>query len=195
MAGKLPIPGVGDLSPGNVKGSASVDLVHRVPVELDVGQLLGDPVKALSSAGKTAMDQATTSIEANFEFEAGLQLGGGSISLGANEGLQVKVGAEAKTKDLARVIGQVFKGDLAGALGTLGEKVALSAEVNAFDSTDVGLGSARDLVDGDGGSDAQGEGVGIPGIGNLSVTAAFSRRTHRPRGSDRQRPRRATAAP
>jgi hypothetical protein len=183
VAGKLPIPGVGDLSPGNVKGSASVDLTHRVPLDLDVKQLLKDPVGALSRAGKAALETATTTVEANFEFDAGLKLGGGNVMLGANEGIQVKVGAETKTKDLAAVFGKVFSGNLAGALSTLGDKVQLSAEVNAFQSMDVGLGSARDLVDGDEGSDAKGEGVGIPGVGNLEVTAAFSRRTHRPLGS------------
>jgi hypothetical protein len=75
--------------------------------------------------------------------------------------------------------GQLLK-DPVGALSTLGEKANLSAEVNAFQSTDVGLGSASDLVEGDGGTEAAGEGVGISGVGNREVTTAFSRRTDRP---------------
>jgi hypothetical protein len=161
MSGPVPLPSGGTLSPGNVSGSAQISLETRVPIDLSPGELLSDPVGALRQAGRTAVDQSTTKLSANVEFSAGAEIQGGPVTLGGDQGLQVSLSAEAKTKDIVGALGKALSGDLSGALGSLGRDVTVSGEVRAFTEDEVGF---------------EDEGVSV-GVASIDVTAQATTRS------------------
>lgn len=157
----VPLPGGGTLNPANASGSAQISLETRVPIDLSPGELISDPVGALRQAGRTAVDQSTTKLSANVEFSAGAQIQGGPVTLDGNQGLQVSLSAEAKTKDIVGALGQALSGNLSGALGSLGRDVTVAGEVRAFTEDEVGF---------------EDEGVSV-GVASIDVTAQATTRS------------------
>jgi hypothetical protein len=163
IAGPVGLPSGGTLKPGKVGGSADISLETKVPIDLSPGELLSDPVGALKQAGKTAVDESTTSLSANVEFSTGAEIEGGPVTLNKNEGLQVSLSAEAKTKDIVGALGKAITGDLHGALDSLGKNVDVEGEVRAFTDDKAGIDK---------------EGLSI-GIASVEVTAEAETRSSR----------------
>jgi hypothetical protein len=161
VADDVPLPSGGTLSGGQLGGKAEIALETKVPINLSPGDLISDPVGALKQAGRTAVDQSTTKLSANVEFNAGAEISGGGTTLGGDQGLQVSLSAEAKTKDLVGALGKALRGDLAGALGSLGRDVTVSGEVRAFNEDSVGF---------------EDQGVSV-GIASIDVTAQATTRS------------------
>jgi len=59
------------------------------------------------------------------------------VGISGQGGLEVELSGEAKTKDLAGALGQAMRGDLNGALTTLGTKTNLSVDVNRYTQSDL----------------------------------------------------------
>jgi hypothetical protein len=161
VADEVPLPSGGTLKGGQLGGKAEIGLETKVPINLSPGQLISDPVGALKQAGRTAVDQSTTRLSGSVEFNAGAELSGGTTKLGGDQGLQVSLSAEAKTKDLVGALGKALRGDLGGALGALGRDVTVEGEVRAFNESSVGF---------------EDEGVSV-GIASIDVTAEATTRS------------------
>ncbi|MCP3144902.1 hypothetical protein [Pyxidicoccus xibeiensis] len=179
ITGPVTLPGGGNLAPGNVEGSANIGLETRVPIDVDLEELISDPVGALEDAGQNAIDNATTTLSGGFEFSSGIGVEGGGVNLSQNEGIAVDLHATANTRDIASALSKALSGDLGGALGSLAEDVTISGSVRAFTQSDAGIGSAAERTDGDANNEVDGEAVSVPGLGSLEVTAAVSTRSSR----------------
>jgi hypothetical protein len=163
IAGPVSLPSGGTLAPGQVGGSAEISLETKVPIDLSPGDLISDPVGALQQAGRTAVDQSTTKLSANVEFTSGAEIAGGPVSLNSDQGLQVSLSAEAKTKDIVGALGKAISGDLSGALRTLDQGTKVEGEVRAFTQDTIGF---------------EDEGVSV-GVASIDVTAEAETRSSR----------------
>jgi hypothetical protein len=163
VAGPVALPSGGTLAPGKVGGSAEISLETKVPIDLSPGDLISDPVGALQQAGRTAVDQSTTKLSANVEFTSGAEIAGGPVTLNSDQGLQVSLSAEAKTKDIVGALGKAVSGDLRGALSTLGQETTVAGEVRAFTQDTVGF---------------EEQGVSV-GVASIDVTAEAETRSSR----------------
>jgi hypothetical protein len=163
IGGPVSLPSGGTLAPGQVGGSAEISLETKVRIDLCPGDLISDPVGALQQAGRTAVDQSTTKLSANVEFTSGAEISGGPVSLNSDQGMQISLSAEAKTKDIVGALGQAISGDLSGALGSLGRDTTVSGEVRAFTEDTVGF---------------EDKGVSV-GVASIDVTAEASTRSSR----------------
>ncbi|HYH95838.1 hypothetical protein [Hyalangium sp.] len=161
VAGGVGLPSGGTLSPGKVDGKAEISLETKVPINLSPGELISDPVGALKQAGRTAVDQSTTKLSANVEFSAGAEIQGGPVTLGGDQGLQISLSAEAKTKDIVGSLGKALSGDLSGALSSLNENTKVEGEVRAFTDDTLGF---------------EDKGVSV-GIASIDVTAEAETRS------------------
>ncbi|HVG60449.1 MAG TPA: hypothetical protein VNA24_17965 [Hyalangium sp.] len=161
IAGPVSLPSGGTLAPGQVGGSAEISLETKVPIDLSPGDLISDPVGALQQAGRTAVNESTTTLSANVEFTSGAEIAGGPVSLNSDQGLQVSLSAEAKTKDIVGALGKAISGDLSGALSSLGQDTTVSGEVRAFTQDTIGF---------------EDEGVSV-GVASIDVTAEAETRS------------------
>jgi hypothetical protein len=161
VADGVGLPSGGTLSPGKVDGKAEISLETKVPIDLSPGQLISDPVGALKQAGKTAVDNSTTKLSANVEFNAGAEIEGGPVKLNGRQGIQVQLSAEAKTKDIVGSLGKAVTGDLGGALRSLDQGTKVEGRVRAYTEDKTGF---------------EEEGVSV-GVASIDVTAEAKTRS------------------
>lgn len=152
------LPGGGTLETGEVAGTATMQVETRVPIDVQLGDLVADPLGELQQAGRSAINGATTTLEGQFQFQPGVRLSGvPGVQLDGDEGIQIDLSAQARTRDLVGALGRAFSGDLTGALSGLGEDVRLSGSVRSFKLDETGL---------------EDETIGIPGA-SVTVTAEY----------------------
>ncbi|MFH1811524.1 MAG: LysM peptidoglycan-binding domain-containing protein [Pseudomonadota bacterium] len=135
------IPGTNStLNLASAGANGSVSLETRLPVPgLDLGDLRNDPLGTIRNIGQDIKDNATTKISMNVDVNAGTGLKIGDVNIGQGGGLNVSVSAEARTRDLTDALGQVFDGDLGGAIRTLGDRTNLDIEINAFEKSGLNI--------------------------------------------------------
>lgn len=180
-AGKTPLPTGGNFA---LKGqaTASLEATTTIPLDVSVGELASDPLGELREAGETAISGATTSFKGKISVAAGAGVTSDTKpanKLGANEGLEISLQATGPTKSFASALGQGLSGNITGALSRLNQDVTVKGEVRAFEMTEAGVGSASERVDGDANQELEGEGVSVPGLGKVEVTAATALRSSR----------------
>ena len=142
LGAPVDIPSLGgQLNGGSLDGSASISAETTVPLpdDLDLGDLLQDPVGVAKNVGQHVIDNATTKLGLDIDISGGAATEGLPINLGADGGIEISLSAEAKLKDLAGALGQAITGDIAGALETLGTKTELDVEVNTYTETGLGI--------------------------------------------------------
>lgn len=135
LGAPVDIPSLGGkLNGGSIDGSATIQAETRVPLpaDLDLGDVVSDPVGAMKEVGQNVLDNTTTKLSLGVDVHAGIATEGLPINLGSNGGLEINLSGEAKTKDLVGALGLALKGDLSGALKQLGTKTELDVSVASY---------------------------------------------------------------
>lgn len=138
LGGPVDIPSLGGkLNGGSIDGSATVTAETRIPLPsgVNLGDVVRDPVGAVKNVGQQVLNNTTTKLSLGVDVSGGAAIEG--LGLGASGGLEVELSGEAKTKDLAGALGQAMRGDLKGALTTLGTKTNLEVDVNSYTQSDL----------------------------------------------------------
>jgi hypothetical protein len=102
---------------------------------VNLGDVVKDPAGAVKNVAKSVLDNTTTKLSLGVDVSGGAAIEG--LGLGSKGGLEVELSGEAKTKDLAGALGQAMRGDLKGALTTLGTKTNLEVDVNKYTQSDL----------------------------------------------------------
>ncbi len=129
----------GKLNGGSIDGKATVSAETRIPLPagFSLGDVVSDPVGSIKKVGQSVIDNSTTKLSIGVDVSAGAATEGLPINFGANGGLEVNLSGEAKTKDLVGALGKALKGDLSGALTSLGKKTDLEVDVNSYTQSDL----------------------------------------------------------
>lgn len=138
LGAPVEIPSLGGkLNGGSLDGQATVSAETRIPLPagFSLGDVVSDPVGAMKKVGKSVIDNSTTKLSIGVDVSGGQALEG--VGIGSSGGLEVSLSGEAKTKDLVGALAQAMKGDLGGALKTLGTKTDLEVDVNKYTQSDL----------------------------------------------------------
>ena len=138
LGAPVSIPSLGGkLNGGSLDGQATVSAETRIPLPsgMSLSDVVSDPVGSIKKVGQNVLDNTTTKLTLGVDVSGGAALEGVGIS--GKGGLEVELSGEAKTKDLAGALGQAMRGDLNGALTTLGTKTNLSVDVNRYTQSDL----------------------------------------------------------
>lgn len=177
LSGPFTLPDGSTVNPANVGSSGKLSLRTEIPIDVGIDELVDDPLGELQDAGRTALGGAETTLSGSFSFEQGVSMRGGGVELEGNEGIQVDISATVPTLELGGAIGRAFTGDLAGAIGALGENAEISGTVRAYEENSFGIGDSPEQTDGDNNTDPDGVVVGVPTVASVEVTARYSERT------------------
>lgn len=155
---------------GAMSGSVSLQVETSLPLDMDLDDVLADPAGTVLDAVTHPAGSATTTVKG----VVNLQEGARSDVASTASGIQLQFNAEVDDPgDMYAAIGQAARGDLLGALSTLGNG-RTEFTLRRYTQTTVGVGDPGEFVDGNADNEAEGESFNVPGIGGVEITAGYA---------------------
>lgn len=177
LEGQLDLDAPVDLPGGmqlgrHMGGSVSLQVETSVPLDMDMDDLLADPVGTVVEAVANPAGASTTTVNGVVNLQEG---GSGGVST-ASAGIQLQFKAAVdQPGDMYSAISQAVGGDLLGALTTLGDGNT-EFTLRRYAETTIGIGDPGEFVDGNADNEAEGESVSVPGVISAEITVGYAQR-------------------